>query len=159
MRAGARASAAATALLLATAGSQPALADATLFAGAHRSPSGGVLGGVALGVSLPVGGIEFEFAEARTVKGPLRSGMVSLLLRTPREPARLQLYASVGGGLYQDRGAANGSAGLAGSVGGGILIPLPGPFGVRLDYRVLGLRRSGRAERPQRVYAGVNLAF
>lgn len=141
------------------AGSQPALADATVFAGTQDSPSGGALGGVALGISLPVGGIEFEYAEARTVDGPLRSGMVNLLLRTPREAARLQLYASVGGGVYRDRGAVNGGPGLAGSVGGGILIPLPGPFGVRIDYRVLGLRRSARGDRPQRVYAGVNLAF
>ena len=114
---------------------------------------------MALGISLPVGGIEFEYAEARTVDGPLRSGMVNLLLRTPREAARLQLYASVGAGVYRGRGAANGGPGLAGGVGGGIVIPLPGPFGVRLDYRVFGLRRSGRGDRPQRIYAGVNLAF
>ena len=159
MRAGARSCAATAVLLLATAGSEPALADGTVFAGSHRSPSGGALGGVALGVSLPVGGIEFEYAEARTVDGPLRSGMVNLLLRTPREAARLQLYASVGGGVYQESGAAFGGPGLAGSVGGGILVPLPGPFRVRIDYRVFGLRRSGRADRPQRIYAGVNLAF
>ena len=141
------------------AGSQPALADATVFAGTQRSPSGGALGGVALGISLPVGGIEFEYAEAWTVDGPLRTGMVNLLLRIPREAVRLQLYASAGAGVYRDRGAANGGSGLAGGVGGGILIPLPGPFGVRLDYRVLGLRRPERGDRPQRIYAGVNLAF
>lgn len=117
------------------------------------------MGGVALGLSLPGVGIEFEYAEARTVEGPLRSGMVNLLLRTPREAARLQLYASVGGGVYQDRGAANGGPGLAGSVGGGIVSPLLGRLGLRIDYRVFGLRRSGRADRPQRIYAGVNLAF
>ena len=157
MRAGARACTITAALLLATAGPRPALADATVFAGTQRSPSRGALGGVALGISLPVGGIEFEYAEARTADGPLRSGLVSLLLRAPREAARLQIYASVGGGVYRGRGSENG--GLAGSVGGGILIPLPGALGVRIDYRVLGLRRSGRGDRPQRIYAGVNLAF
>ena len=158
-----RACAAVAAALLVTSNPPALLADATAFLGSHPGPEGGSLRGAALGISLRVLGLEFEYADtvrAGDAEAPsLRSGMVNLLLETPRRPPRPQIYASVGGGVYRERGAATAGAGFARSAGGGIKIPLPGPLRLRVDYRVFSLRGSARGGLPQRIYAGVNLAF
>ena len=154
-----RACAAATAFLL-TVGAQPALADATVFIGSQRASEGGSLRGAALGISLVVLGLEFEYAETRPARAAdglvRRSGMLNLLLQTPRRAARVQFYAAVGGGLYREGDAATG---FARNAGGGIRIPLLGPLDLRVDYRVFHRGWSSRGDLPQRIYAGVNLAF
>jgi hemolysin activation/secretion protein len=85
--------------------------------------------------------------------------MINLLVQAPRRITGVQLYASLGAGLYQERGGPTAATNVASGAGGGIRIPLLGPFGLRVDYRVFSLRGSGLDPPLQRIYAGVNLAF
>ncbi len=140
-----------------------ASADVTAFVGANRTPSVRTARGVALGISLLVIGVEFEYSDtgedSSTGAPSLRTGMFNLQLQTPPIIGGLRFYGTAGGGLYQERLAGNRETGFGTNVGGGIKVGLVGPIGVRFDYRVFRLRGSPVHDNPQRFYVGFNLAF
>ena len=149
------------ALLLSALVPREARADATLFIGATTTPASRQARGFAVGVTLLVVGIEFEYSstvEDAAERAPsLRTGMGNLLVQAPF--GDVQPYATVGAGLYRERlaGAAETHAGI--NLGGGVKVALAGPLRLRLDYRLFTLRGSPRHRTPQRIYAGLNLAF
>ena len=154
--------AAAVALALA-AGARPAFADATVFVGSSPASADGSVLGAALGISRRAIGFEFEYARARPAgpgAGPrVHSGLLSLLVRTPRRIARMRLYASLGAGLYRESGGPRAGTNLASGAGGGIDVAILGPLGLRVDYRVLRFRGPAPGHPRQRLYAGAHLAF
>jgi hypothetical protein len=142
----------------------PALADATLFLGAGTSPDTRPVVGGALGAGLLVVGFEFEYAATRedlAVAAPaLHTFMGNVLLQTPVPVAGVQIYGTVGGGLYRERlGDAVRETHIGTNVGGGVKIGLAGPLRLRLDYRVFVLRGTPLHDTTSRFYAGLNLAF
>ncbi|MBI1873046.1 MAG: hypothetical protein HYZ58_10530 [Acidobacteria bacterium] len=138
----------------------PAAADATLFIGANTTPATRPVRGFAGGISLLVLGFEFEYAN--TVEDPLAAApslqtyMGNLLVQTPTST---QLYATLGGGFYRERLGTTQETSVGINLGAGIKFSLAGPLRVRLDYRAFVLRGSPIYQNPQRVYAGLNLAF
>jgi opacity protein-like surface antigen len=139
-----------------------ARADVTAFVGVSPSPSNRTVTGLAFGLSLLVVGVEFEYANTREdleVAAPsLKTGMVNLLVHTP-DVSGVQVYGTVGGGGYREQLAAREDTSFAMNLGGGVKIALAGPLRLRLDYRVFTLKGSPVESRPQRFYAGVNVAF
>ena len=139
-----------------------ASADLTAFVGATRPPSTRTATGVALSVSLLFAGFEFEYSDTHedaSADAPgLRSGMFNIQVQTPNVGG-VQLYGTVGGGLYQERLQGHRNTNVAANVGAGIKIPIVGPIGVRIDYRVFMLSGGAPHANPQRLYAGLNLAF
>ena len=85
--------------------------------------------------------------------------MFNLLLQTPFAVSRLQFYATVGGGMYQERLLGQEDTGFGTNVGGGVKISLAGPLRLRLDYRAFRLGDGTLHRTPQRAYAGLNIAF
>jgi len=141
-----------------------AFADLTAFIGVNPTPSNRVASGFALGMGLVIVGFEIEYAstaEDELVAAPsLRTGMFNVLLQTPFAVSGVQVYGTVGGGLYREAlGEAHRETHLGTNVGGGVKLTLAGPLRLRLDYRVFLLRGEPLHERPQRFYAGLNLAF
>lgn len=142
----------------------PALADATLFLGAGTSPDSRPVVGAAVGAGLLVVGFEFEYAATRedlaAAAPSLHTFMGNLLLQTPMRVGGVQLYGTLGGGLYRERlGEAVRETHLGTNLGGGVKIGLAGPLRIRLDYRVFVLRGNPLYDTPSRFYAGLNLAF
>ena len=140
----------------------PSAADMTVFVGAARTPSNRTARGFALGMSLVLLGFEFEFSDSiedQMAGAPsLRTGMFNVLLQT-RSPIGLQFYGMVGAGLYRERlGAVQETQGGI-NAGGGVKLTLAGPLRARVDYRVFTLQGNPLFSRPQRIYAGLNLAF
>lgn len=140
----------------------PAGADLTAFVGATRSPPTRPAVGVALNMSLFIVGFEFEYSDTREDAADgtpgLRTGMFNLLLQTPNLGG-VRVYGTAGGGLYQERLGGDRDINAGSNVGGGLVIPLVGPIGARLDYRVFMLRGGARGGNPQRLYLGANLGF
>ncbi|MBI4478284.1 MAG: hypothetical protein HY654_14010 [Acidobacteria bacterium] len=138
----------------------PALADATLFVGANATPATRPVRGFAGGVSLLVLGFEFEYAS--TVEDPLEAApalktyMGNVLVMTPTST---QLYATLGGGFFRETLGTVQETNIGINLGVGIKIGLAGPLRIRVDYRIFALRGTALHPKPQRVYAGVNLAF
>lgn len=138
----------------------PASADATLFIGANTTPSTRPVRGFAGGISLLVIGFEFEYAN--TVEDPLAAApslqtyMGNVLVQTPTST---QLYATLGGGFYRERLGTTQETSVGINLGAGIKFSLAGPLRVRVDYRAFVLRGSPIYQNPQRLYAGLNLAF
>jgi hypothetical protein len=141
----------------------PATADVTVFAGINATPSARPAKGFAGGVGLLIVGFEFEYsstARDREEEAPeLRSGMGNVYVQTPIPVARTQYYATLGAGVYRERFAGEQETNFGMNVGGGVKIVLAGPLRLRLDYRIFTLRGEPLHKRPQRVYAGLNLAF
>ncbi len=140
-----------------------AFADLTVFAGGTSTISR-ASGGAALGLSLQPVGLEFEFATAparrAAGKPALHTGLFNLLVGTPfRAGGRIQVYGSVGGGMYRERLEEYTRTNLAVSGGGGVYLSLAGPFRLRVDYRLFALRGDAFHRRPRRAYAGLDLAF
>lgn len=166
-----------TAILLC--GWSTASADITAFIGATTDPGTRATRGVAVGAGLIIVGFEFEYADAggddeneaacqpsvpgggEECKPSLRTGMVNVLLQTPRGITPFQIYGTIGGGLYRERYAATDETdtGFGSNVGGGVKFTLAGPLRIRLDYRVFRLSGDTVYKTPQRFYAGANLAF
>lgn len=150
-------------LLLLLAG-RAAAADVTLFAGKTATPSSRTARGIAVDVRLLVVGFEFEFsdtAEDASAEAPaLRSGMFNAFVQTPAVLG-LRFYATAGGGLYEERlGAASyRKRGFGTNGGAGVKIPVAGPVGLRVDYRVFALRGSTLGAAVQRFYMGASLGF
>jgi hypothetical protein len=141
----------------------PVQADATAFIGATTTPSNRLVRGFAIGVGVLILGFEFEYAstdeDALELAPSLRTGMFNLLLQTPFPIAGMQFYGTAGGGVYRERLGALQETHVGINVGGGVKVRLAGPLRVRLDYRLFTLQGQPLHERPQRVYAGLNLAF
>jgi opacity protein-like surface antigen len=140
-----------------------AQADLTAFVGVTPTPSNRVATGVAAGVSLLVVGFEFEYAATRSDElagaPSLKTGMFNVLVQTPLPIAGFQPYGTAGGGIYREVLGEHSETQVGMSVGGGVKITLAGPLRLRLDYRVFTLRGSPLHGKPQRLYAGLNLAF
>jgi hypothetical protein len=139
-----------------------AAADLTAFVGATRTPASRTAGGIALSVSLPVVGIEFEYShtgEGDSVDAPaLQTGMFNLELRSPTV-WRLRFYGTLGGGLYRERLGDHRETAFGTNVGGGLAVTIAGPFGVRGDYRFFALTGEPLHDGPQRAYVGLNVGF
>lgn len=150
--------------IFATSIATPVFADATLFAGPNQTPTNRPSTGASLGLSLLFVGFEFEHAvtpEDRSTKAPsLKTSMFNVLVQTPFSSlAGLQFYATAGGGLYREQLMESLTIGLGSNFGGGVKVPLTGPFRLRLDYRLFSLKGSALHPRPQRIYAGLNVSF
>lgn len=161
-------------MLLAT--GAPAEADITAFLGATTSPGTRTTQGVAVGAGLIIVGFEFEYSQAGgddetepvcqlpgrdECKPSLRTGMGNLLLQTPRGLGPVQVYGTIGGGVFRERfeGTDDSETGFGSNVGGGAKINLLGPLRVRVDYRVFRLSGDAVHKTPKRFYVGANLAF
>lgn len=142
---------------------RPASADIGAFLGVTTSPSNRVAKGVHVGFGLLFVGFEFEYsqtAEDRDVGAPaLTTGMGNVYGQTLPING-LQFYGTVGGGIYREKlGTTHQETHFGVNVGGGVKITLAGPLRLRLDYRVLTLKGSPLYANPQRLYAGLTLAF
>jgi hypothetical protein len=135
--------------------------------------------GLAVGFGLIIVGLEFEWAQTagddlgegacvaiadvRAACAPaLVTGMGNVLLQTPRGLLPVQLYATVGAGVYRARYDVldDNDYGVGTNVGGGAKIELIGPLRLRVDYRVFKLSGGDLVDStPQRIYVGANLAF
>ncbi len=154
-----------TALLVLASLSVPAraYADLTAFVGVNPTPTNRTATGVALGMGVLVLGFEFEYSHTTSdelVAAPsLKTGMFNLLVQTPSAGSDFQVYGTIGGGVYQEELLPRKETHIGMNVGGGVKISLAGPVRLRLDYRIYTLRGEPLEPKPQRFYAGLNLAF
>lgn len=170
----------------------PARADITAFIGtAHVTRAPDVVDrasdkefrtakGFAFGFGLVIVGFEFEYSNTSGVDHcvakigvpglcapSVTTGMGNVLVQTPHGLLPVQLYGTVGAGLYRehwDLGEAitrsdENDYGVGTNVGGGVKINLVGPLRLRIDYRVFKLANGAYNTTPQRFYAGANLSF
>ena len=140
-----------------------AFADVTAFIGINGTPSTRPVRGFAIGAGLLIVGFEFEYANTSEDEPELAPGlktyMANGLLQTPVAIAGMQLYGTVGAGVFQERLVDLSETNFGINVGGGVKANLVGPLRLRLDYRVFTLKGSPRHANPQRFYAGLNLKF
>lgn len=142
---------------------RPAAADATAFLGFSTSPSNRSVKGFSLGFGLLIVGFEFEYSG--TTEDPLegapslRMGSVNGLLQTPFEIARMQFYATAGGGIFREVLGSESETNVGMNTGGGVKVTLFGPVRMRVDYRIYRLSGKPLYPHPQRVYVGLNLKF
>ena len=140
---------------------RPASADATAFIGSMSSAERRQVRGFAVGVGLLVIGFEFEYADSpddlTTAAPAVKTWMGNVLAQTPT--AALQLYGTIGAGLYRESLDVRQTTGVGVNTGGGIKLKLTGPLRLRIDYRVFTFRGTPRYANPQRIYAGVNVKF
>lgn len=155
---------AAFALLLATAA--PASADLTGFLGVNGTPAKRAVKGLAIGTGLLIVGFEAEYSDTSedlVLAAPrLRTVMFNGLAQTPIPIARMQFYATAGGGLYRESVSTEpdgNETNFGTNIGGGAKISVVGPLRLRVDYRVFNLRGTPRHATVQRFYAGINLKF
>jgi opacity protein-like surface antigen len=140
-----------------------ARADATAFLGLTPTDQTRQARGFALGAGFLVVGFEFEYGhivddlEATLPVPSLTTGMGNVLVHTPT--TTVQLYGTLGGGVYRERLDEDTETSFGTNLGGGLKIRLVGPLRVRLDYRLFRLQGEPRQQTYHRVYAGVNLAF
>lgn len=138
-----------------------ASADLTAFWGVAPKPVSHPARGFAIGMSLVIIGFEFEYsntAEKLLDAAPgLTTGMLNGLVQTPT--SKTQFYLTAGGGFYRERLGSESETHVGTNIGGGVKVGLAGPLRLRLDYRVFALRGSPVQSNPQRIYAGVNIAF
>jgi hypothetical protein len=150
-----------TLLVLCTANA--AQADATLFAGNVSDPSGRSARGAAVGLSLLVIGVEFEYSstsELRDDAAPsVQTGMANVFLQTPVPIGGIQPYLTIGVGGYRERLGSETEVSAGTNSGGGVKISLAGPVRIRIDYRRFVLAGNPRQGRLHRIYAGLNLGF
>lgn len=140
----------------------PARADITAFLGASLTPVRQPAAGLAVGFTILVAGVEFEYvrtAENLDEAAPgLQEGSASVFVQTPT--GRVRLYGLLGAGLYREQLAGvTGDTSTSLHAGGGLKIALAGPVGVRLDYRIYTMRGREEDRQRQRVYAGVMIDF
>ena len=140
-----------------------AFADLTAFVGVTPTPSSRVARGLAIGITVLVVGVEFEYSntseDVDAAAPSLRTGMANLLVQTPIAIGGLQFYATAGGGAYRERLGTLQETHFGANVGGGVKVSLLGPLKLRVDYRLFTLQGAALHSKPQRVYAGANLAF
>jgi hypothetical protein len=149
--------------LLTLTAASPAFADLTAFLGVNPTPSSRVVRGLAIGISVLVVGVEFEYSDTsedlESAAPSLRTGMANLILQTPFPVAGMQFYGTAGAGMYRERLDEIQETHVGVNVGGGVKVSLLGPLRLRIDYRVFTLQGSPLHSNPQRVYVGGNLAF
>jgi hypothetical protein len=138
----------------------PARADITAFWGVSPTPEARSVRGFSAGLSLVLFGFEFEYANTNedisaAVPG-LLTGMFNGLVQTP---TATQFYVTAGGGVFRERLESTGETHVGTNIGGGVKLNLVGPLRLRLDYRIFNFRGEALHARPQRFYAGVNIAF
>jgi opacity protein-like surface antigen len=154
-----------TALLVAllSAMTAPARADVTGFIGANTTPANRLVKGAAVGFSLLIIGVEFEYADttedAAAHAPALKTGMGNVLLQPPVPVFGLQPYFTTGGGVYRETTGAVQNTNFGVNVGGGVKIALAGPLRLRVDYRVFTLASGAQNSPAHRIYAGLNLAL
>jgi opacity protein-like surface antigen len=179
------------------AGASPARADITAFLGTSRvnTPPGATFTdqsdtelrttkGLAVGFGLVIVGFEFEYSNTsgnddtcgtaslpgsfRLLCAPsLTTGMANVLLQTPHGLTPVQVYGTIGAGMYREHyDLSNVSSlpdendyGVGTNLGGGVKINLVGPLRLRVDYRIFKLANGAFNKTPQRFYAGANLSF
>ena len=129
------------ALMALLASATPARADVTAFLGLSPTPDNHLVRGFSGGVSLIILGFEFEYARLsedidEQLPG-LKTYSGNVLVQTP---TRMQLYATIGAGAYQEELGDAEETHVGINIGGGVKIPLLGPLRVRADYRVFQLR-------------------
>ncbi|HET9372916.1 MAG TPA: hypothetical protein VFO19_21795 [Vicinamibacterales bacterium] len=138
-----------------------AWADITGFLGFTTSPVNRTTAGFGVGMSLVIAGFEFEYSstQEKEIDGApsLRTGMFNGLLQTPT--SGMQLYFTVGGGVYRERWRDVQETNFGTNIGGGVKVRLAGPVRARFDFRVFNLRGDALYPHPKRVYAGLNIAF
>ena len=150
-------------LLFVLAGREAA-ADVVLFTGKTSTPSSRPVRGVAVDAVILIIGIEFEYSdtsEDMAVDAPaLRSAMFNAVVQTP-SILGLRFYATAGGGLYEEKLTSTNynKRGVGTNTGGGVKIPVVGPIGLRVDYRLFSLRGGALHDTVKRFYMGANLAF
>jgi len=126
----------------------------TTFAGVALAPGAHPVAGVAVGLKPPSPvsprptpvSLEFEYALSRSDPAGGVPSIVTvsgnLLVQPSRQPSRLRIYGTVGGGLYvqllNDRSS---EANDAWNIGGGAKVALLGPLKFRMDYRAFFLGR------------------
>ena len=141
-----------------------AAADVVLFTGKTSTPSSRPVKGVAVDAVLLIIGVEFEYSDTNedmAVDAPsLRTTMFNAVVQTP-SILGLRFYATAGGGLYEERLTSTNykKRGVGTNTGGGVKIPVVGPIGLRVDYRLFSLRGGALHETVQRFYMGANLSF
>jgi hypothetical protein len=149
-------------LVLLLAASSPARADLTVFAGLQSAPAIRPTTGIGLGFGLLVLGWEVEVArvsERLEDQAPsISSGTGSVYVQNPIPISGVQFYAIAGAGIYRERLDAYQQTDVHVALGGGAKISLAGPLKLRLDYRIFKLR-DARSSNPQRLSAGLTLAF
>jgi opacity protein-like surface antigen len=140
-----------------------AYADATAFLGVNTTPSNRTTKGFAIGVTVLVVGVEFEYSDTsedlEAAAPSLRVGSGNLLVQTPFPIGGLQFYGTAGAGVYRERLATIQETNFAANIGGGVKMTLAGPLKLRLDYRLFTLKGSPLHDNQQRIYAGLNLMF
>jgi opacity protein-like surface antigen len=142
--------------------------NVTAFTGAATTPDPHAAMGVAVGVRprpLPVS-LEFEYSRSR---GDSTAGVPAvvtfagnLLVQLPLRSSRLQVYGTVGVGLYRLSLDRHGSEpNDARNVGGGVKVALFGPLKLRVDYRAFRLAPivGEYHSNEHRVYAGIVAGF
>ncbi|WP_291989877.1 hypothetical protein [Luteitalea sp.] len=150
-------------LLLLLGSSWPARADLTIFAGLQNAPAIRPTTGIGLGFGLLIVGWEVEIARTserlEDLAPSIASGTGSVYVQNPVPINGVQFYAIAGAGLYRERlDVASQQTDVHVAVGGGAKISLAGPLKLRLDYRIFKLR-DARSPNPQRLSAGLTLAF
>src|SRR5512132_4734481 len=77
-----------------------AYADATAFIGVNTTPSNRTAKGFAIGITVLVVGVEFEYSDTgedlKAAAPSLRTGSGNLLVQTPRPIGGLQFYGTAG---------------------------------------------------------------
>lgn len=140
-----------------------ARADATAFLGVNTTPTNRLTKGFAVGITVLVVGVEFEYSDTgedvEAVAPSLRVGSGNLLVQTPIPIGGLQFYGTAGVGVYREKLLTAQETNVSANVGGGVKTSLVGPLKLRLDYRLFTLKGSPLHDTVQRVYAGLNLAF
>jgi len=140
-----------------------ARADVTGFFGTTRTPSDRLVKGFAIGTGLLVAGFEFEYAHTNEdllkAAPQLRTYMFNGLAQTPIPIARMQFYATAGGGIYRETLSDASETHVGINLGGGVKATLLGPLRLRLDYRIFTLRGAPLHSKLHRFYAGINLKF
>jgi hypothetical protein len=156
------------------AGPSTARADATVFVGGLASGSMRSINGVSIGLFPPqtagMGGFELEYA--RTVKGDTMSRIDTLggnvVLQSMVFARRLQMYGSLGAGMYGETDVDGRGSGevASGNFGGGVKVHVGGPLRLRFDYRIFMLGHAPDAatgftlhRHPQRASVGFGIAF
>lgn len=142
---------------------RPASADVTAFLGLTPTPDTHAARGVAVGFGLLVIGFEFEYSsvtEQPADQAPsLKTGSGNLLVQTPFAVSGVQLYGTVGGGLFRERLLDHQETSFSTNMGGGAKIRIVGPLRLRLDYRLFRLTGDALHQTYHRFYAGANIGF
>lgn len=144
-----------------------AAADVTAFLGLSPTPTTRLGRGAAAGMGLVIVGFEVEVAQISASldddSPSLTTGSVNVLLQTPLEVSRVQLYATTGATAYRETLDTtvdpHRETHVGGNLGAGFKMRLAGPLKLRVDYRVFRLRGSPLYSTYHRFYAGATLGF